>query len=109
MAIRGEAEYYGRAKGPLSIFIDVELAANGQGYYILDRFGRLYAFGSARHRGDDRGHDASGEAVDLEVTPDGDVVWRFANPDVSEDGMRAPIWRMTRFERGELPFLDEAP
>ena len=42
----------------------------------------------------------------FEVTPGGEVVWRFANPDVSEDGMRAPIWRMTRYDPDALGFLD---
>ena len=40
-----------------------------------------------------------------EVTPDGRTVWKFANPDVNEQGMRMAIWRMTRFGRDELPFL----
>jgi hypothetical protein len=42
-----------------------------------------------------------------EVTRDGDVVWRFANPDVDEEGQRSNIWRMSRFLPGELPFLAE--
>lgn len=41
----------------------------------------------------------------LEVTPAGEVVWKFANPDVSEESKRAAIWRMTRFTAEELPFL----
>lgn len=62
---------HGDAERPFSIFVDIELAPDGQGYYLLDRFGRVYTFGSARHRGDDRKHRGSGEAVDLEVAPDG--------------------------------------
>jgi hypothetical protein len=42
----------------------------------------------------------------FEVSPDHDVVWRFANPDVQPDGLRIAIWRMTRFDPDELPFLD---
>jgi hypothetical protein len=41
----------------------------------------------------------------LEVTPDKRVVWKFANPDVDEDGIRMAIWRMQRFRPDELPFL----
>ncbi|MCP4545432.1 MAG: hypothetical protein GY835_03060 [bacterium] len=41
----------------------------------------------------------------FEVTPDGRVVWKFANPEVKADGIRAAIWRMTRFQRSELEFL----
>lgn len=40
---------------------------------------------------------AVGEA--FEVTPDGEVVWRFLNPDVDEKGKRWNIWRMTRVPR----------
>jgi len=41
----------------------------------------------------------------FEVTPAGQVVWRFENPDVSPNGLRGAIFRMTRFQPGELPFL----
>ncbi|MEX1310921.1 MAG: arylsulfotransferase family protein, partial [Candidatus Sulfomarinibacteraceae bacterium] len=41
----------------------------------------------------------------FEVSPDHEVVWRFANPDVQPDGLRIAIWRMTRFDPDELPFL----
>ena len=41
----------------------------------------------------------------FEVTPDGDVVWRFANPDVDEGGVRAAVWRMTRRPLAALGFL----
>ena len=42
----------------------------------------------------------------FEVSPDHDIVWRFANPDVGSDDFRVAIWRMTRFSLGELDFLD---
>jgi hypothetical protein len=43
----------------------------------------------------------------FEVTPDGDEVWRFANPEVDEEsGLRSTIWRLTRFEETALRFLD---
>lgn len=42
----------------------------------------------------------------FEITPDHKEVWRFANPDVREDNLRIAIWRMTRFVRDELDFLD---
>jgi len=32
----------------------------------------------------------------FEVTPAGETVWRFANPDVDEHGIRRPIYRMLR-------------
>jgi len=41
-----------------------------------------------------------------EVTPEGQVVWKFANPDVDSEGQRTNIWRMTRFLRSDLNFLD---
>jgi hypothetical protein len=42
----------------------------------------------------------------FELTPDHDIVWRFANPDVNQDNYRIAIWRMTRFARDELDFVD---
>ncbi len=43
----------------------------------------------------------------FEVTPDKEIVWRFANPDVNDkNNMRIAIWRMTRFTRAELDFID---
>jgi len=42
----------------------------------------------------------------FEVSPDHDMVWRYANPDVQKNKMRVAIWRMTRFSRDELSFLD---
>jgi hypothetical protein len=42
----------------------------------------------------------------FEVTPDHQTVWRFANPDVKANNHRVAIWRMTRFSRQELEFLD---
>jgi hypothetical protein len=41
----------------------------------------------------------------LEVTSKGEVVWKFANPDVDNEGKRAAIWRMTRFAAADLRFL----
>jgi Arylsulfotransferase (ASST) len=41
----------------------------------------------------------------FEVSPDHEIVWRFANPDVQNNNMRVAIWRMTRYPR-ELVFLD---
>ena len=42
----------------------------------------------------------------LEVTPDKEIVWKFANPDVDpRTRRRATIWRMTRFQPSELSFL----
>lgn len=41
----------------------------------------------------------------FEVTPEGEVVWKYANPDVDEEGRRMVIWRMKRFLPRELPFL----
>lgn len=42
----------------------------------------------------------------FEVTPDGERVWEFANPNVSADGERGIIWRMSRFAPEELAFLN---
>ncbi len=42
----------------------------------------------------------------FEVSPDHDIVWRFANPDVKTDNMRVAIWRMTRYPSAELDFID---
>ena len=39
-----------------------------------------------------------------EVTPEGDIVWSFANPEFDEEG-RLNIWRMTRFSSDQLDFL----
>lgn len=43
----------------------------------------------------------------FEVTPEGEIVWRFANPTVRENGEREAIWRMTRFDPQTLTFLDQ--
>jgi hypothetical protein len=40
-----------------------------------------------------------------EVTPDGRVVWEFANPSVGNGGFRNGIYRMTRYPETALPFL----
>jgi hypothetical protein len=40
----------------------------------------------------------------FEVDPAGEIVWHFANPDVDAEGIRASMWRMTRYPPGELPF-----
>ena len=45
----------------------------------------------------------------FEVTPEGDRVWTFANPDVADDGTRGAVWRMTRYAPEALLFLDAAP
>ncbi len=45
----------------------------------------------------------------LEVTPEGETVWRFANPAVSAAGVRDSIYRMTRFTPAELPFVTALP
>ncbi len=44
----------------------------------------------------------------FEVSPDHETVWRYANPDVQKNKMRVAIWRMTRFPRDELDFLDSS-
>ena len=41
----------------------------------------------------------------FEVTPDGEIVWQFANPEVDKEGKRTNLWRMTRFAKSELGFL----
>ena len=43
----------------------------------------------------------------FEVTPDNRTVWKFANPNVDENGIRMAIWRMTRFQKSQLPFLSD--
>lgn len=43
----------------------------------------------------------------FEVTPDGKVVWKFANPAVrKKDKTRDAIWRMVRVDPDSLAFLD---
>lgn len=42
----------------------------------------------------------------FEVTPEGETVWEFANPQINKKSERSAIWRMTRFRREELPFLE---
>jgi len=41
----------------------------------------------------------------FEVSPAGEVVWRFANPEVDASGFRSGILRMTRYGAARLPFL----
>lgn len=42
----------------------------------------------------------------FEVTPDGRIVWKFANPRVSRKKRREAIWRMTRVDPSTLTFVD---
>jgi len=42
----------------------------------------------------------------LEVTPRGEIVWKFANPVVNRKKEREAIWRMTRVDPETLSFLD---
>jgi hypothetical protein len=44
----------------------------------------------------------------LEVTPNGEVVWEYANPERRDDEYRANIWRMVRFDAANLTFLSES-
>ncbi|MEM1179678.1 MAG: arylsulfotransferase family protein [Acidobacteriota bacterium] len=44
----------------------------------------------------------------FEITTEGEVVWRFANPEVNRRQEREILWRMKRFAVDELPFLAEA-
>lgn len=41
----------------------------------------------------------------IEVTPQGEVVWEYANPEVAPDGVRGALWRVTRYPPGSVPFL----
>ena len=40
-----------------------------------------------------------------EVTPDGEIVWKFANPSVNKNGVRDSIFWMNRYLPEEVPFL----
>jgi len=40
----------------------------------------------------------------FEVTPKGEVAWRFANPSVDPHGLRQAIYRMKRYSESELVF-----
>jgi hypothetical protein len=51
----------------------------------------------------------SDPGVVFEITPGGETVWRYHNPLTTPDGLREPIWRMTRFAADDLPFLADAP
>ena len=42
----------------------------------------------------------------LEVTPDQEVVWKFANPVVTRKKEREAIWRMVRVDPASLDFLE---
>jgi outer membrane protein assembly factor BamB len=41
----------------------------------------------------------------FEVTPDGEKVWEFANPEIDEKQQRQALWRMLRFSARDLPFV----
>jgi hypothetical protein len=41
----------------------------------------------------------------FEVTPQQEVVWRFANPEVDDAGHRSAVFRMTAHDREATPFL----
>ena len=46
----------------------------------------------------------SGHGEVFEVTPEGEIVWRFFNPDRKESGRRASVGRVTRHE---LAYVDQ--
>ncbi len=77
---RGSVEFSGDPRRLQRIFTDLEATPDGKGYYVLDCFGRVHAFGSTRHRGDDFGRENAGVATDLALTPDGSgyaILWSF--------------------------------
>lgn len=47
----------------------------------------------------------SNKGYAFELTPAGEKVWVWANPVLLEDGKRAFVWRVTRYDPSELPFL----
>jgi len=66
------------SRRPLSIFTDVESTPDGRGCYVLDRFGRISTYGTAKSFGDDWRRSDAGAAVDLALTPDGQgyaILW----------------------------------
>lgn len=68
---RGPVELSGDPWRLQRIFTDIEATPDGKGYYILDCFGRVHTFGTARYQGDDFGREDAGAAIDLALTPDG--------------------------------------
>jgi outer membrane protein assembly factor BamB len=42
----------------------------------------------------------------FEVTPDKQMVWEYANPNVSSNGKRRRVWRMTAYPPGTNTFVD---
>lgn len=42
----------------------------------------------------------------FETTPAGDLVWKFANPNINKKGEREAIWRMERFAPSAITFLN---
>jgi len=38
----------------------------------------------------------------FEVTPDGEIVWEFLNPDRTKNGRRMPLYRSIRYTKGEV-------
>lgn len=42
----------------------------------------------------------------MEVTRAGRIVWEYANPEVTPDGLRRAIPRMVRYQKDDLPFLN---
>jgi hypothetical protein len=44
----------------------------------------------------------------LEVSPMGEIVWKFANPEVLAGGVREGLYRMTRYREQDLDFLSPA-
>ena len=47
----------------------------------------------------------SNEGRVFEITPLGEIVWEFFNHDIDAEGNRSAIFRMTRYDPDELPFL----
>ena len=47
----------------------------------------------------------SGKGYAFEVTPSGEIVWKYANPEFGKPGVRHGILRMTRYDPKQLTFL----
>jgi len=72
----GDAGFRG-SLGDIEIdgIVDIERTSDGQGFYLLDRWGDVQELGTARFYGSIDDSEATGEAVAIASTPDGEGYW----------------------------------
>jgi len=78
LTVSPERDSAGAATGPAN-GVDIELTPDGSGYWVLDNYGRVFAFGSATYLGGSPTLATGESAVSLDPTPSGNGYWIFTS------------------------------